>query len=315
MTYHCDYCRVDISNALHIKCAVCKDFDLCLQCFAAGHAVQPHQPTHAYRLIHHVTTPIFTPDWGADEELLLLEAIEVYGLGNWAEAANYVGSKSRQQCEQHYMACYLESRTAPLPDCSEPLPTAGAIEAASNAAAAAANAAAATAEAAEFLAAAAQRPDASAATEAAAAAAALLAAAPPPPPPLSILHGHGRGPTGRITKASVPATPSSSSSSSSSSASAASANAGHGPVTTPGPASAGLGSGSAAAAAAGSAAATAAAASAALGGATAAERERELVRAAEEATWRVQQQLFRSKQKNSLAGLVGYMPQRGDFET
>lgn len=31
--YHCDYCHKDLSSTLRIKCVVCKDFDLCLECF------------------------------------------------------------------------------------------------------------------------------------------------------------------------------------------------------------------------------------------------------------------------------------------
>jgi ABC-type ATPase with predicted acetyltransferase domain len=34
--YHCNYCQRDISASVRIKCAVCRDFDLCLGCFAAG---------------------------------------------------------------------------------------------------------------------------------------------------------------------------------------------------------------------------------------------------------------------------------------
>ncbi len=63
----------------------------------------------------HVTTPIFDEDWGADEELLLLEAIEMYGLGNWSDVADHVSTKSKQKCEQHYYDVYLSSSTAPLP--------------------------------------------------------------------------------------------------------------------------------------------------------------------------------------------------------
>lgn len=123
--YHCDYCRTDITNIIHIKCAECKDFDLCLDCFAEGVAVYPHKNNHAYRVMDHVTTPIFTSDWGADEELLLLEAIEMYGLGNWSDVSDHVGQKSKHQCEEHYHEIYLNSRTAPLPDIDQPLPTPG----------------------------------------------------------------------------------------------------------------------------------------------------------------------------------------------
>jgi transcriptional adapter 2-alpha len=37
--------------------------------------------------------PLFEASWGGDEELLLLDAIETYGFGNWADIAEHVGSK------------------------------------------------------------------------------------------------------------------------------------------------------------------------------------------------------------------------------
>eukprot|EP00457_Paulinella_chromatophora_P005684 gb/GEZN01005701.1/.p1 GENE.gb/GEZN01005701.1/~~gb/GEZN01005701.1/.p1 ORF type:complete len:533 (-),score=102.82 gb/GEZN01005701.1/:165-1715(-) len=126
--YHCDYCREDITNQIRIKCAECQDFDLCLMCFSNGVEVYPHRNTHAYRVMDHVTTPIFDPDWGADEELLLLEAIEMYGLGNWSDVAAHVDTKSKIQCEQHYNDVYLSSDTAPLPDLNQALPPRGGVE-------------------------------------------------------------------------------------------------------------------------------------------------------------------------------------------
>ncbi len=35
--YHCNYCDKDISASVRIKCAVCADFDLCLECFRCVH--------------------------------------------------------------------------------------------------------------------------------------------------------------------------------------------------------------------------------------------------------------------------------------
>ena len=35
----------------------------------------------------------------ADEELLLLEAIDMSGLGNWAAVAEHVGTKSKEACK------------------------------------------------------------------------------------------------------------------------------------------------------------------------------------------------------------------------
>ena len=114
--YHCDYCRKDISTGVRIKCAECADFDLCLDCYCAGVRVPPHVPSHAYRVIEHVRQPLFDERWGADEELLLLEAIEMFGFGNWSDIAEHVSTKGKTDCEQHYNSTYLSAVTAPLPD-------------------------------------------------------------------------------------------------------------------------------------------------------------------------------------------------------
>jgi transcriptional adapter 2-alpha len=118
--YHCDYCRTDISQLVRIKCAECEDFDLCVRCFASGMHVAPHKPDHAYRVVDFVRTPLWAPDWGADEELLLLEALELYGMGNWSDVADHVGSKNKQQCEQHYADVYCTTKDL-MPDPSKAL--------------------------------------------------------------------------------------------------------------------------------------------------------------------------------------------------
>lgn len=51
--------------------------------------------------------PIFTPEWGADEELLLISGLIINGLGNWAEAASHVGTRTKEECEKHYLEVYL----------------------------------------------------------------------------------------------------------------------------------------------------------------------------------------------------------------
>jgi transcriptional adapter 2-alpha len=59
--------------------------------------------------------PLIHPDWNADEEILLLEAVEMYGLGNWGEVAEHVGTKSKTLCFDHYMTTYMNSTCSPLP--------------------------------------------------------------------------------------------------------------------------------------------------------------------------------------------------------
>jgi transcriptional adapter 2-alpha len=39
----------------------------------------------------------------------------MYGLGNWAEVAEHVGTKSKAQCIEHYTTAYMNSPCYPLP--------------------------------------------------------------------------------------------------------------------------------------------------------------------------------------------------------
>jgi transcriptional adapter 2-alpha len=59
--------------------------------------------------------PIFEGDWGADEELLLVEGLESYGIGNWEHIAEHVGTKNRIQCKEHYENVYVKSDNWPYP--------------------------------------------------------------------------------------------------------------------------------------------------------------------------------------------------------
>ncbi|KAL8189167.1 hypothetical protein R6Q57_028733 [Mikania cordata] len=116
--YHCNYCNKDISGKIRIKCACCSDFDLCVECFSVGAEVYPHKSNHPYRVMDNLSFPLFCSDWNADEEILLLEGIEMYGLANWNEVAEHVGTKSKSHCIEHYNTIYMSSPCFPLPDMS-----------------------------------------------------------------------------------------------------------------------------------------------------------------------------------------------------
>ncbi|XP_027343936.1 transcriptional adapter ADA2-like isoform X2 [Abrus precatorius] len=116
--YHCNYCNKDISGKIRIKCVVCQDFDLCIECFSVGAELTPHKSNHPYRIMDNLSFPLICLDWNADEEMLLLEGIEMYGFGNWNEVAEYVGTKNKSQCIDHYNAVYMNSPCFPLPDLS-----------------------------------------------------------------------------------------------------------------------------------------------------------------------------------------------------
>lgn len=75
--YHCDYCSKDISNTVRIRCAVCEEFEVCIECFIAGVELKGHHYSHNYRVIDNMHFPFFETSWSADEEYLLLEGLEV----------------------------------------------------------------------------------------------------------------------------------------------------------------------------------------------------------------------------------------------
>eukprot|EP00899_Mesostigma_viride_P017236 jgi/Mesvir1/25513/Mv01763-RA.1 len=120
--FHCNYCQRDISSVVRVKCAACADFDLCVDCFSIGVELGPHKNDHPYHVVENLHMPLFDIEWGLDEELLLLEGVEAYGLANWTDVAHHVGLKSGRQCCEHYYATYMDVPTVPLPDMSRVIP-------------------------------------------------------------------------------------------------------------------------------------------------------------------------------------------------
>lgn len=114
--FHCDVCSSDCTNRIRIQCAICTDYDLCVPCFAAGSVTGDHKPWHDYKIVEQNTYPIFDKDWGADEELLLIQGCETFGLGNWADIADHIGNRSKEEVSQHYFEIFLNSKDYPLPE-------------------------------------------------------------------------------------------------------------------------------------------------------------------------------------------------------
>lgn len=112
---------------MRIRCGhpVCNDYDLCVPCFANGSSSRDHNPsTHAFSVIEQHSIPIYNIDWGADEELLLLEGAEVYGLGSWADIADHIGGfRTKDEVRDHYIDTYINSSKFPLPERVDPKDT------------------------------------------------------------------------------------------------------------------------------------------------------------------------------------------------
>eukprot|EP00834_Sanchytrium_tribonematis_P000312 NODE_6_length_70510_cov_1.054395.p17 type:complete len:438 gc:universal NODE_6_length_70510_cov_1.054395:65744-67057(+) len=119
---HCDHCAKNVSDIVRVKCAECEDFDLCVECFSQGKEMRDHKNTHDYHISDPLAFPLFKSNWTASEELLLLEAIEQKGMGNFSDISIYLGSKSTQECKDHYYELYLDSSYYPVPDLRHLLP-------------------------------------------------------------------------------------------------------------------------------------------------------------------------------------------------
>ena len=125
--YHCDVCSIDITSTVRISCAnpACREYDLCVPCFSRGEKSKTHDPqTHEYHVVEQNSIPIYTEDWGADEEILLLEGAERYGLGSWADISEHIGGyRGKDETRDHYIETYIDSPLFPLPELADPSDT------------------------------------------------------------------------------------------------------------------------------------------------------------------------------------------------
>ena len=148
LKYICDVCSIDITSTvkypspseifpsfiehlepiyipqvrIHCSHPNCNDYDLCVPCFSQGASSRDHVPSsHSFCVIEQHSIPIYTEDWGADEELLLLEGAEIYGLGSWADIADHIGGyRYREEVRDHYVDTYIKPPNFPLPALADP---------------------------------------------------------------------------------------------------------------------------------------------------------------------------------------------------
>ncbi|CAH2221323.1 transcriptional adapter 2-alpha isoform X2 [Pelobates cultripes] len=94
----------------YIKCAECgpPEFLLCLQCFSRGFEYKKHQSNHSYEIMTS-DFPVLDPSWTAQEEMALLEAVMDCGFGNWQDVANQMRTKTKDDCEKHYMKHFINN--------------------------------------------------------------------------------------------------------------------------------------------------------------------------------------------------------------
>ncbi len=75
------------------RCADCPAC-ICCDCFCSGVSLGEHEAGHRYRVADCLLLPLFCKEWTAQEELMLLEGIEKYGLGNWKIITEYINAST-----------------------------------------------------------------------------------------------------------------------------------------------------------------------------------------------------------------------------
>ncbi|DAZ98929.1 TPA: LOW QUALITY PROTEIN: hypothetical protein N0F65_001368 [Lagenidium giganteum] len=143
-TKACANCGKDLSRVIRITCAECTrpTIEMCIECFSVGTELKKHKKTHKYMVSDAMTFQVIREqpcvragseadstsavnvtngaaaskdgsaagnEWTAEEELLLLEGIEMFGMGNWKDIGDHVVTKSEKKCESHYMTAYLST--------------------------------------------------------------------------------------------------------------------------------------------------------------------------------------------------------------
>lgn len=104
--YVCQFCRCPITKGPRIHCVECKNTALCLECFAAGNANEPHSATHKYRVNFNSDQELLDSGWDINDECAFVEGLKAHGVGNWAAISKLV-SKSEAVCRRHFEDIYL----------------------------------------------------------------------------------------------------------------------------------------------------------------------------------------------------------------
>ena len=55
LKYHCDACHCNFTSSVRINCAECRNWDLCVECFARGVERGEHKSNHKYYVLVRLT--------------------------------------------------------------------------------------------------------------------------------------------------------------------------------------------------------------------------------------------------------------------
>lgn len=102
----CSLCNRETTNRTYLVCRKCEGVVVCLVCLERRQESPTHSMAHPYSIVQRLDFSVRSKDWTAVQELLLLEAVEKFGYGNWVDITAYIGSKTGLEVEEHFSRHY-----------------------------------------------------------------------------------------------------------------------------------------------------------------------------------------------------------------
>ena len=104
---YCHFCEREITRITYFLNDESKK-EICVSCFMKGRESESHKKTDPYRIIERLDKDFLENEWSCYDELSFLEAIELYGYGNWSDISTHLPSKTSRQIERHFKYCYYQ---------------------------------------------------------------------------------------------------------------------------------------------------------------------------------------------------------------
>ncbi len=119
--FACSLCGKDMTTSIRIVCAECANTQLCLECLLSHRESlnNGHLAVHDYYILDRLSHSLYSEDWNLLEEMQLLYGLEKFGMDNFIDISESIGTKTPQQCQDHYYTFYYKSREDKFPDNSE----------------------------------------------------------------------------------------------------------------------------------------------------------------------------------------------------
>lgn len=101
----CDSCFKEVTLKTFVRCAECR-WDQCLACFFANIETLVHKKAHSYRVVSNLSQPLFYEDWRVIDELLLVNGVITFGIGNFEDIATILSPKSEIEVKNHFFRIF-----------------------------------------------------------------------------------------------------------------------------------------------------------------------------------------------------------------